>query len=128
MNEAPMRSDSDLVVIATSRAGRQGLFGLFLVSLVMDADTLLLPTLTRFGWVQPNAWTHGTHTLVGMIEILVVIGATILWLLMLLVCMFDPRRSMGLKVIWGLVFLFTTWYGAQFFYLFPYRQSMKRPE
>jgi len=123
-----MRSDSDLVVIATSTGGRKALFWLFLLSLVMDADMLLSPTLIRHGLMQPNAWTHGTHALVAVFESLGLIGATILWLLMLLVCMFDPRRPMRMKLIWGLIFLFTTWFGAQLFYLFPFRRSMARPE
>ncbi len=94
----------------------------------MDADMLLLPILIRYGLMQPNTWTHGTHILIGAIEALAISGATILWLLMLLICTFDPGRPLSMKLIWGLVFLFTTWFGAQFFYLFPFRRSMKRHE
>ena len=121
-----MRPQTDIEVILGSALGRKISFWLFLLSIVMDADMLFTPILIRWGFIQPAVWTHGTHLLVGSIEVTGMGGATLLWLLMLCACTSDPKRPMSLKLIWGLAFLFTTWFGAQWFYLFSFRPSVNR--
>jgi hypothetical protein len=123
-----MRPDSDLGVVLHSTGGRKALFALFLVAILLDFDMLLMPILARWGLIHPARWAHWPHILASTVEAGAMIGATIFWLLMLCVCMFDPRRPVGLKLTWGLVFLFTTWVGAQLFYLFPFLRSIKRQE
>lgn len=123
-----MRPDSDLGVVLRTRAGRKTLFVLFLLSVVLDFDMLLMPILIHWGLVHPARLAHLPHFLASIVEAGVMIGATVFWLLMLCACAFDPVRPMGLKLIWALAFLFTTWFGAQFFYLVSFRRSIKRIE
>jgi hypothetical protein len=122
-----LSSDLEVIFFASSR-GRRVLSWLFLLSIVTDADILLSPMLIRWGWTHPMAWTHGVHLLAVISEVVLMTSATIFWLLMLCACTFDPARPMGVKLIWALVFLLATWFGAQFFYLFPFRRSIRRLE
>jgi len=123
-----MGLDSDLRVVLRSMNEGKVLRVLFLLSLVMDADMICTPILIRLGLLHPSAWSHGTHVLVAVVETVVISAATILWLWMLCACMFDPVRPMGLKLVWGLVFLFTTWFGAQFFYVLRFTRWIKHRE
>jgi hypothetical protein len=122
-----LSSDLEVTFLASSW-GRRALSWLFLLSVVTDADLLLSPMLIRWGWMHPMAWTHGIHLLALFSDIVLMTSATVFWLLMVCACMFDPARPMGLKLIWALVFLLATWFGAQFFYLFSLRRSIKRLE
>lgn len=123
-----MRPQSDLGVILRSTGGRKSLFALFLLAILLDLDILLMPLLVRWGLLYPTRWAHWPHIIALTIETGAMIGATIFWLLMLCVCTFDPQRPMRLKLIWGLVLLLTTWFGAQLFYLFPFRRSLMGSE
>ena len=71
----------------SSPTARKGLFCLFLVSLVMDADVLLSPILIDQGMIRPHTWGGGIHILIGIIETALMVGGTVLWLLMLYFCM-----------------------------------------
>jgi hypothetical protein len=115
----------DLNILLRTRLGQGVLLGLFFLALVMDADMLLSPVLIGRGLIRPNGLSQGMHTGIAAIETIVMVGATILWLAMLCACTFDASRRIPAKLVWGLVFLLTTWFGAQFFYLFIFRRSMR---
>jgi hypothetical protein len=123
-----MRPDSDLGVVLRTRAGRKTLFVLFLLSILLDFDMLLMPILIHWGFVHPARLAHLPLFLASTVEAGVMVAATIFWLLMLCACTFDPVRPMAVKLIWALVFLFTTWLRAQFFYLISFGRSIKRLE
>jgi hypothetical protein len=119
--------DLEVIFFASPR-GRRVISWMFLLSVVTDADLLLSPMLIRWGWMHPMAWTHGVHLLVVSAEVVLMTGAPIFWLLMLCACTFDPARSTGMKLIWAVVFLLATWFGAQLFYLFSFTRSTERLE
>jgi hypothetical protein len=104
------------------------LFGLFLISLVMDADMLFAPMLIGHGIIQPYAWSTGAHIVVEIIEAALVVGGTVLWLSMLYVCMRHSGSSVVRRVLWALAFCFGIWWTAQFYYFFRYRRDAMLPE
>jgi hypothetical protein len=121
-----MRYRTDLeVVLLDSPGAHKALAGLFLLSLVADVE-MLLPKAAFLSVANlVNSWGAGAHLLGSAIEIAVFIGATLLWLLMLYICLHTPERSVGLRLVWALVFVFTLWWGAQVYYLFPFRRFLK---
>ena len=104
------------------------MFGLFLISLVMDADMLFSPMLISHGIIQPHAWDNGTHIVIGIIEAALMVGGTVLWLSMLYICMRYSGRGVVRRVLWALAFCFGIWFTAQFYYLFPYRRYAMLPD
>jgi hypothetical protein len=124
-----MRSLSNLGNLRfRSPTARKALFGLFLISLVMDTDMLFSPMLIGNGRIQPHAWGNGTHIVIGIIEAALMVGGTVLWLSMLYVCMRYSGRGVVRRVLWALAFCFGIWWTAQFYYLFPYRRYAGLPE
>jgi hypothetical protein len=124
-----MRYRTDLeVVLLDSRGAHKTLFGLFLLSLVADV-VMWVPKAAFFHEAtQPNLWVSGAHFLAYTIGVAALIGAILLWFMMFYLYMHDSVRPLGLRVLWGMVFVFTIWFGAQLFYLFPFRQFLKRRE
>jgi hypothetical protein len=121
-----MHDRTDLeVVLLGSLGARKALFGLFLLSLVADIEMLLPETAYLYGTILPNPWGMGVHLLMFAIGATTLIAAILIWLTMFYLCMHDSERSLGSRLLWGLVFVFSIWLGAQIFYLFPYRQFMK---
>jgi hypothetical protein len=117
---------SDLEVLVYGSPGvRKALFGLFLLSLVLDVEMLLPASVFHFGPMQQTS-TVVAHLIVETIGAAAIIGATLLWLVMFYLCLHDSDQSLGWKVLWGLVFFFTIWLGAQLFYLFPFQRLEKR--
>jgi hypothetical protein len=112
----------------SSPTARKTLLGLFLISLVMDADMLFSPMLIGHGLIQPHTWGNGTHIVIGIIEAALMLGGTVLWLLMLYICMRYSGRGVVRRVLWALAFCFGIWFTAQFYYLFPYRRYAMLPE
>jgi hypothetical protein len=124
-----MRSSSNLGNMRfCSPTARKAMFGLFLISLVMDADMLFSPMLISHGIIQPHAWGHGTHIVIGIIEAALMVGGTALWLSMLYICMRYSGRGVVRRVLWALAFCFGIWFAAEFYYLFPYRRYAMLPE
>jgi hypothetical protein len=114
------RSAFEAILLGSSRA-RKALFGLFLLSLLADLE-MLLPKAAFSRWVSlPDLLSYA-------IGVAVFVGATLLWLLMLYICLHTPERSVGLRLVWALVFVFTLWWGAQLYYLFPFQQILKTRE
>jgi hypothetical protein len=124
-----MRSLSNLGNLRfCSPTARKAMFGLFLISLVMDADMLFSPMLISHGIIQPHAWDNGTHIVIGIIEAALMVGGTVLWLSMLYICMRYSGRGVVRRVLWALAFCFGIWFTAQFYYLFPYRRYAMLPD
>jgi|ERR1039458_6769603 hypothetical protein len=124
-----MRYRTDLeVVLLDSPGAHTALFGLFLLSLVADVVMWLPKAAFSHGVIQPNSWVAGVYLLECTIGIAALIGAALLWIAMFYLSMHDSERPLGVRVLWGLVFIFTIWWGAQLYYLFPFRQSLKRRE
>ncbi|MFY9852882.1 MAG: hypothetical protein WAK26_03275 [Terracidiphilus sp.] len=124
-----MHFRTDLEVIMYGSSGvRRSLFVLFLLSLLADVEMLLPKSAFSHAAILLTPWAAGAHFLVCAIGVVALIGAALLWLVMVYLCLHDPERPIFLRVLWGLVFVFTIWLGAQLFYLFPFRQSLKRAE
>jgi hypothetical protein len=122
-----MRYCTDLeVVLLDSPGAHKALFGLFLLSLIADVVMWLPMAAFSHGAILSIPWSIGAFWLAFAIEIAALLSAGLLWLSMFYLCMHDSERPWGLRVLWGLVFVFTIWFGAQLFYLFPFRQSLKR--
>jgi len=113
-----MRSSSNLGNLRfCSLTARKSLFGLFLISLVMDADMLFSPMLISHGIIQPHAWGNGTHIVMGIIEAALMVGGTVLWLSMLYICMRYSGRGVFRRVLWALAFCFGIWFTAQLLFV-----------
>ena len=127
-----MRPRTDLEVILIESSGaRRVLFGFFLLSLVLDVELVLTVAGIRPREMQTSTWTAGTYLLVGVIEVAAVMGATILWLVMLYICFHDLERALSWRVLWGVCLFLGVWWAAQIYYLFPFRRFGKgkaRPE
>jgi hypothetical protein len=121
------RTDLEVLVYGSSGV-RRALFGLFLLSLVADVEMLLPASVFSNVAILHSPWATGAHFLLLAIGVAALIGAALLWLVMVYLCLHDSARPFGMRVLWGLVFVFTIWVGAQLFYLFPFRQSLKRGE
>jgi hypothetical protein len=121
------RTDLEVLVFGSSGA-RRALFGLFLLSLVADVEMLVPAAVFSHAAILHGPWAARAHFLVSAIGVAAVIGAALLWLVMVYLCLHDSERPIGMRVLWGLVFVFTIWLGAQFFYLLSFRQSLKHCE
>jgi len=113
------------VVLLDSPAAHRALFGLFLLSLVADVEMLLPRAAFSPAANLLNSWGAEATLLWTAIGVAVFIGATLFWLLMLYICLHTPERSLGLRLLWALVFVFTLWWGAQIYYLFVFRRFLK---
>jgi hypothetical protein len=122
-----MRYRTDLeVVLLDSPGAHKTLFGLFLLSLVADVVMWLPKASISHGAFLSYPWTVGAYWLASAIEIAALISAVLLWLSMFYLCQHDSERPLSSRLLWGMVFVFTIWFGAQLFYLFSFRQFMKR--
>jgi hypothetical protein len=122
-----VRTDLEVVLLESPRV-RGVLFGLFLLSLALDFYLFFSPAPAWFGSEHASAWATGSRILVETFEVAALIGSTILWLAMFFVCMRDSERPLGLRVLWGLVFILCVWYGAQVYYWFSFRRLQLRHE
>jgi len=116
------------VLVYRSPGVRRALFGLFLLSLVADVVMWLPRSAFSHDATPLNPWTSGANLLAGAIGVVALIAAALLWLVMVYLCLHDSERPIGMRVLWGLFFVFAIWFGAQLFYLFPFRQSLKHIE
>jgi hypothetical protein len=120
-----MRSRTDLEVFLLGSPGaRRALFGLFLLSLTLDVE-ILLPVVGIRPDLLLHSWAPGTLLLLSGIEVAAIAGATILWYVMLYICLHDMEHSLGWRILWGIVFFLFIWWAAQVYYLFPFRQFGK---
>jgi hypothetical protein len=121
------RTDLEVLVYGSSKV-RRALFGLFMLSLVADVVMWLPRSAFSHEASRLNPWASGANLLVGAIGVVALIAAALLWVVMVYLCLHDSERPIVLRVLWGLVFVFTIWLGVLLFYLFPFRQSLKRGE
>lgn len=101
------------------------LSSLFGVSLLMDADMVFSPILIRHGAIVPHTWGIGTHIVIAVIEVSLMVGATVLWFSMFYFCLCTGHGVLR-RVLWALAFFFGIWWTAQFYYFFLYRNSLNR--
>jgi phosphate/sulfate permease len=122
-----MHPQGDLeVVILGSRRAQVALHCLFLLSLLLDLDILLMPALIRHGVVHPSTWSNGLQVATASVEVVAMVGASLLWLVMLYFCFHDPGRPFRVRVLWVLFLVVGIWFASQVFYLFPFRQMLIR--
>jgi hypothetical protein len=120
-----MRPPTDLeALLLGSRGARRTLFGLFLLSLTLDVE-ILLPFLGIRPDLLLHSWTPATLLLVGAVEVAAIAGATILWYVMLYICLHDLERSLGWRILWGIFFLLCIWWAAQIYYVLPFQRFGK---
>jgi len=106
---------------STSVVLRRLLLILFVISIGWDIDLLFSKTLMAHGMMTPQRWSGLAHFLVATGEIIAIVGATILWLLMLYFCVAYSKSNLR-RVLWLIGFMVTIWWGAQLYYIFVYRR------
>jgi hypothetical protein len=122
-----MRYRTDLEVVLLDSPGvHSALFGLFLLSLVADVVMWLPKAAFSHGVIRPNSWVAGVYLLESAIGIAALIGAALLWIAMFYLCMHESKGPLWLRALWALGFIFGIWWTAEHYYLFPFRQSLKR--
>lgn len=105
-----------------SKHVRSSLFALFLISLFLDVEILLTPLLIRLRILHPNGWSALAFSLEVIVQIVVMGGATILWLLMLYHVWAVSGRSIFSRLLWGVLFFFGAWFTSQIYYAFSFRR------
>jgi hypothetical protein len=102
---------------------RKTLWGLIGLSLLLDIQVPLSPVLVHFQVHNPHGWSSVLLFTQVFCEIVIMVGATAFWYLMLYRCMTSKRLTVLGKVVWGLIFLFGAWWGSQVFYLIVFRRG-----
>jgi hypothetical protein len=119
-------SDLDTIFFQ-SPAMRKAPFILFLMSVALDIDALFVPVLIRHGIIHPQRWGGAWRILAFIIGVLLMLGTTLLWLLMLNACLWHSGRGIVGQLLFGVAFFLGIWFTAQFYYLFIYRRSGNSP-
>lgn len=106
---------------STSVVVRRLLLILFVISIGWDIDLLFSKTLMAHGMMNPQTWSGVAHFFVAAGEAIAIIGATILWLVMLYFCLAYSKSNLK-RLFWTIGFMLTIWWGAQVYYVFVYRR------
>ena len=102
---------------------RMTLYVTIALSLLLDIQIPLSPVLVHFQIHNPHGWSAVVYCAEAISEIIIIVGATVFWYVMLYHCMTSSRRTVLSKALWGLLFVFGAWWGSQVFYLAAIRRE-----
>lgn len=108
-----------------SKRTQRTLYVLIVLSLLLDIQVPFSSVLGRL-----IILSHGQSAVMYftevICEIIIMVGATVFWYVMLYHCMTSSRRTIFSKALWGLLFVFGAWWGSQAFYLAVFRREPSR--